>query len=76
MKKTFNGDYKFRGYKIKKTLHDNYFVYSAKGEFEFFTKTLKDAQNEISKYANELKKAKIWKTTITLNYFSPLSSYL
>ena len=58
MKKTFNGDYKFRGFKI--TLVDNrYRVYDSIGKFVFSSRTLKEAQNEISKYANELKKAKI-----------------
>ena len=58
MKKTFNGDYKFRGYKI--ILVDNrYSVYDSSGKFVFSVKTLKESQNEISKYANELKKAKI-----------------
>ena len=58
MKKTFDGNYKFRGYKI--ILVDNrYRVYDSSGKFVFSVKTLKDAQNEISKLANELKKAKI-----------------
>lgn len=58
MKKTFNGDYKFRGFKI--ILVDNrYRVYDSSGKFVFSSRTLKDAQNEISKNANELKKAKI-----------------
>lgn len=57
MKKTFNGDYKFRGYKI--ILVDNrYRVYDPSGKFVFSSRTLKDAQNEISKLANELKKVK------------------
>ena len=57
MKKTFNGDYKFRGYKIIQ-VEERYSVYDSSGKFVFSVKTLKDAQNEISKHANELKKAK------------------
>lgn len=57
MKKTFNGNYKFRGYKIIQ-VEERYSVYDLFGEFVFSVKTLKDAQNEISKHANELKKAK------------------
>ena len=57
MKKTFNGDYKFRGYKII-PFEERYLVYDSSGKFLFSSRTLKDAQNEISKYANELNKVK------------------
>lgn len=57
MKKTFNGDYKFRGYLII-LVGNRYRVYDSSGKFVFSSRTLKDAQNEISKHANELKKAK------------------
>lgn len=57
MKKTFDGNYKFRGYKIIQ-VEERYRVYDSSGKFVFSSRTLKDAQNEISKYANELKKAK------------------
>lgn len=57
MKKTFNGDYKFRGYMINQ-FERRYRVYDSSGKFVFSVKTLKDAQNEISKYENELKKVK------------------
>lgn len=57
MKKTFDGNYKFRSYKIIQ-VEERYSVYDSSGEFVFSVKTLKEAQNEISKHANELKKAK------------------
>ena len=57
MKKTFNGNYKFRGYIIIK-VDQRYSIYDLFGKFVFSSRTLKDAQKEISKLANELKKVK------------------